>query len=192
MNIEIFNRKYWVRRFGDQKEILGYLISGTSDFVAFLHVHPGQDQVPMNPEGERRVVHLQGHGSVKLYTAAETVSHKGDLLLYQGRWYECTSAMLYDHTMLSHYNYSFTLVPNDGAYTPDIWNAPEEDPASKKPGEGVFTPDDGALLTLVKIKTGGGLSIDRDGYLSLSEDMKETLKQKLKNGPFYDSWEGVL
>lgn len=40
MNIRLFNKTYWVRRFGEQKVVKGYVTSGYSDFQASLHIHP--------------------------------------------------------------------------------------------------------------------------------------------------------
>ena len=34
MNISLFNKLYWIRRFGEQKNIKGYLVSEHHDFGA--------------------------------------------------------------------------------------------------------------------------------------------------------------
>lgn len=186
MNVVIFNRHCWVRRFEEQREFLGYLVSGRLDFVADLHVHPGSDQVTTNPEGERRLMRLEGHGTDRLLTAEQSAARKGDLLLYQGRWFECTSALLYDHTVLNHWNYSFVEVPADSSGTPDTADPPQEDPALKKPGEGLFTPDpditgDGEL-SLVKVPAGSGLKVDAAGFLSVDAETAEELRRILEKG----------
>lgn len=130
MNISIFNRKYWVRRFGEQKEVKGYLTTQNIDFVASIHVHPlGNDKVMALPEGERNVLRLEGHNSSPpLRAANQELNQKGDLLRYDGAWYECVSAQKYDHTLLSHYNYQFVIVPNDASKSIDVENPPTEDP----------------------------------------------------------------
>lgn len=128
-NITIFNRNYWVRRFGVQKAVKGYFTSDYEDFVASLHVHPmGTDQLQVLPEGERTVKHLEGHGSVALVAANQDNGVKGDYLLYKGNWYECTSSQEYDHTLLSHYNYQFVIIPKDSADSGDISNTPDTSP----------------------------------------------------------------
>ena len=128
MNISIFNRYYWIRRFGEQKNVRGYLTSSHEDFAASLHIHPtGTSQQQNNPEGERRLKRLQGHGMTELEVADESGNRKGDLLWYGGEWYECTSCQEYDHTVLSHWNYEFVLVPLDAAGSIDL-EEPEGDP----------------------------------------------------------------
>lgn len=129
MNITIFNRKYWIRRFGEQRKVKGYYTSDYEDFVASLHVHPmGTDQLQALPEGERSVKHLEGHGSDILVAADQDKGIKGDYLFYKGDWYECTSAQEYDHTLLSHYNYQFVIIPKDSADSGYTLNIPETDP----------------------------------------------------------------
>lgn len=136
MNISIFNRKYWVRRFGAQKAVKGYFTSDHEDFVASLHVHPmGTDQLQALPEGERNVKHLEGHGTDILLAADQDKGTKGDYLLYKGDWYECTSAQEYDHTLLSHYNYQFVIIPKDSAKSKDTLSIPEASPSEWSGGD---------------------------------------------------------
>lgn len=121
MNITLFNRPYTIRRFGEQKNIKGHLVSEHTDFTASLHVHPlGIDQMMALPEGQRKLKRLEGHGEVVLTAADEKMNRKGDLLYYHGDWYECVVSQLYDHTLLTHLNYQFVLVPKDAAGTVDL------------------------------------------------------------------------
>lgn len=121
MNIRLFNKNYWIRRFGKQREVRGYLTSTHSDFVASLHVHPlGADSVSALPEGLRKIRRLEGHGDVVLVVADEAKNRKGDLLYYNGDWYECVSAQQWNTTMLSHLNYQFVLVPTDASNSIDL------------------------------------------------------------------------
>ena len=128
MNIRLFNKNYWIRRFGVQREVKGYLTSGQEDFVASLNVHPlGTDAIQALPEGERKLTRLEGHGEVALLVGDEETGRKGDLLYYHGDWYECVSSQMWDHTILSHYNYQFVLVPTDAGGTVDL-EPPTGDP----------------------------------------------------------------
>lgn len=121
MNIRLFNKPYWLRRAGVQKLVKGYLVSGYEDIAASLHVHPlGTNQILALPEGERKMKRLEGHGEIELHVGDEAENRKGDLLYYHGDWYECLSCQLYDHTMLSHYNYQFALVPRDASGAADL------------------------------------------------------------------------
>ncbi len=126
MNISIFNKKYRLRRFDEQKEVKGYLTAGHTDTTVCIHLHPsGSDSVSANPEGERTVKRIEGHGNCKLIAADADSNLKGDLVWYHGSWYECISSQLFDHTMLSHYNYVFIKVPTDGSRKNDIADPPD-------------------------------------------------------------------
>lgn len=121
MNVTLFNKPYWVRRFGEQKNVKGYLVSQHKDFGVSMNVHPtSTDQMQALPEGQRKVKRLEGHSSAVLVVADEKLNRKGDLLFYHGDWYECVSAQMWDHTVLSHINYQFVLVPTDVSSSIDL------------------------------------------------------------------------
>jgi hypothetical protein len=128
MNITLFNRKYWIRRFGEQRNVRGYMVADREDFVANIHVHPGSEVIQEVPEGERSIRRLEGHGPEALRASSHNGGTKGDLLYYNGEWYECVSSVSWNHTLLNHYNYSFVVVPKDAAGTTDL-EPPDGDPA---------------------------------------------------------------
>ncbi len=98
------------------------------DFAASLHVHPmGNNALQALPEGARNTKHLEGHGSAVLIASDQDKGVKGDYLFYDGAWYECTSAVSYKDTILSHYNYQFVLIPKDAAGSSDL-EEPQGDP----------------------------------------------------------------
>ena len=115
MNITLFNRRHWIRRFGEQINVSGYLTTPHEDMVVNIHVHPaGNDTLQGLPEGERGIQRLEAHNcDTELFAANQDTGRKGDLLYYHGEWYECVPAVLWDHTVLSHWNYQFTVVPKD-------------------------------------------------------------------------------
>jgi len=127
LNIAIFNKKYRVRRFDEERVVKGYFTASHRDFTVSIHVHPsGSDTVQANPEGARRVKRLEAHGTVILRAADQETGQKGDLLFYHGAWYECISAVEHEDTILSHWNYVFVIVPNDAAGTIDTSTNSEE------------------------------------------------------------------
>lgn len=136
MNIRLFNKNYWLRRFGEQKIIRGYECSTYFDSVLNANIHPmSTDKVNALPEGLRHMKYLEGHGEVELKTANENEHKKGDLLFYHGEWYECISCQFWDHTVLSHYNYQFGLVPQDSSDTYDL-SQPEGESVLQKEKDG--------------------------------------------------------
>ena len=118
------------------------------------------------------VKRLEAHGSVVLITADAEQNRKGDLLYYHERWYECVNAQEWDHTILSHYNYQFVLVPEDGARAVDTQELPGggSDPDTKMP---IATYQ---KLGGVIIKQGGGLQIDENGYLYINPATDEDIE----------------
>lgn len=173
MNITLFNKKYWLRHFGESKIVRGYVTNGVEDRVVSLNVHPlSSDQQQALPEGERTVKRLEAQGTDVLQVASYETGTKGDLLFYHGSWYECVSAQEWNHTILSHTNYQFVLVPKDGARSTDTENPPETDPNTTD--ETVVYPwikkppvASESSLGYVRIPADSGLTIDADGYLSV-------------------------
>ena len=134
MNVKIFNKPYWIRRASRQTVVKGYIKTGHTDFAASIHLHPmGADEMLALPEGQRMVKRLEGHGEIKLIVADQAHQTKGDLVFYHGSWYECESCQLWDHTILSHYNYQFVMVPPDASGSTDL-KPPVGDPVVQKGG----------------------------------------------------------
>lgn len=187
MHIRLFAKKYWIRRFGEQRVVKGYVTSGREDFIASANVHPlGTDAQQALPEGERKIKHLEGHGDIELHPANEAQNQKGDLLLYHGSWYECTNCQLWDHTVLSHYNYQFVIVPTDGARSIDVDNPPTRDPNEREDGYALYEvemPVAGAdTVGGVIVRPGCGLCIDDEGYLTTDDATNRQALDLFENG----------
>lgn len=121
MNIRLFNAKYTIRRFSEQQNVRGYFVSPHSDFTVSIDVSPsGSDSAKNQPEGENYISYLDGWGEVELRTADPKTGTWGDLLWYHGDWYECTSCVRWDHTLLSHFNYHFAMAPRTSANSSDL------------------------------------------------------------------------
>lgn len=113
MNIRLFNRGYTLRRFKEPREIRGYMVSDFEDLSVNIHVHPsGGDQVT-DRDGAGETLHrrLEGHGEVEIKISDREAGTKADMLYFDGKWYECVSCERWFHTILTHYNYRFALVP---------------------------------------------------------------------------------
>lgn len=116
MNISIFNKEYAVRRYTQD--------GGYEESTVSVHLHP-QENGSGTPWAESQgiVRHISGHGMVPLREADMENGTRADRIFYMGRWYECTSSVLYDRTVLSHYNYQFIVVPEDAVETITIFNS---------------------------------------------------------------------
>ena len=139
MNIALFNRLSWIRPPGKQRNVQAYMAPALQDFGASLHIHPtGSHQMPALPVAPRKLKRIHGHGTEPLLVADEKENRKGDMLWYRGDWYECVSSMLYDHTILNHYNYQFVLAPHDASGSIDL-EPPVGNPVL--PGQAEDQPD---------------------------------------------------
>ena len=158
MNISFFNREYVVRRYAEG--------SSYTEFNASIHLHPMEHGSGAWPEQQGIVRQLAGHGMVPLREASLADGTKADRVFYDGRWYECVSSVFYDHTPLSHYNYSFVEVPEDAMETITLFNAVYD----KNVGYDVYVP------TVIK-----GVSwVDEDTAATDTVGIKSTRKYTLR------------
>lgn len=106
--VGIFRKSYTVRRFSAQTVVMGYTTSGHTDAVEKLNVQPlSPDELKALPEGERTIKRLKAFGDFPVRAADQSAGTPGDFLFYNGQWFECTSSVPWDHTMLSHYRSEF-------------------------------------------------------------------------------------
>ncbi len=109
MGFRLFRRKFVVRRFGEEVISGGYGSVSYTDSIEELNVQPlSGDELQALPEGERRTKRMKAFGDF-LFTAADQDSgRRGDWIFYQGKmdpaghWYQCVSAIGWDHTLLCH------------------------------------------------------------------------------------------
>lgn len=115
MGFSFFKSSYTIRRFSSKgTEIIdGYSHTFYKDIDGIiLDVQPdGQDNVQANEEGERRSRKLKTYGDFHLTSANQATGQRGDWLLYEGSWYECVSAVIWEHTRLAHCRGEFVEVP---------------------------------------------------------------------------------
>lgn len=107
----LFRQKYTLRRHKPQKLVNGYGTSLYEDVSVFLDVQPmPADELQVLPEGERSKKRLQTFGSIPLTASDVNTGTPGDWLWYEGRWYECVSAVYWNHTPLTHIQGEFTAL----------------------------------------------------------------------------------
>lgn len=115
MNITIFNRDYLMRRY--EADGVTY-----SEKHINIHLHEDEHGSGQWPETQGTVRTIAGHGMEALREADLEAGTKGDRVFFCGRWYECVSSVLYDRTVLSHYNYRFVVTPEDAIDVITIFN----------------------------------------------------------------------
>ena len=112
MYIGLFKRPYVVRHYGEQSLVDGYASAPHTDAVTRLDVQPlTPDELMALPEGDRTVKRVKTFGPDRLTSADDYDDIPADRLFYQGLWYECTSSVMWDHTLLSHYRSDFVILP---------------------------------------------------------------------------------
>lgn len=116
----MFKKKYTLRRYGPETaEGVPY-----TDMVVLLNVQPvSSADLQALPEGERSVKRIKTFGPDEARTANQTAGTPGDRLWYKGRWYECESADVWDHTPLAHCESQWVAVPE---------NVPREPPPEQE------------------------------------------------------------
>ena len=119
MAIGIFRRPYTVRRRSEQRIINGYAVRDSSDFTIMLNVQPlSANELLALPEGERTVKRVKTYGADELISADEHGGRPGDMLYYDGQWYECKTCVHWLHTPLAHYEAEFVIVANQSGHHP--------------------------------------------------------------------------
>lgn len=128
MGIQIFRRQFTVRRFGAEENIDGHSIAPYTDISGVkLDVQPlSTDELQALPEGERRTKRMKAFGDFVFTPADQETGRRGDWLYYKGRmdpeghWYECVSALGWDHTLLAHCRSEFVQVAKAESYGLDF------------------------------------------------------------------------
>ncbi len=116
MGFSFFKSTYTIRRFSSQDtEIIdGYAHTFYEDIDGVvLNVQPdGQDNLQAKEEGERRSRKLKTYGDFPFTSSNQATGQRGDWLFYKGSWYECISAVIWDHTPLAHCRGEFVEIPD--------------------------------------------------------------------------------
>ena len=112
----MFKKTYNLRRYGPEQE-KGFPYT---DISLRLNVQPvSAVELQALPEGERSVKRLKAFGRENIRTASQTDGTPADRLWYQGQWYECEGADIWDHTPLAHCESQWVAIPE---------NVPQEAP----------------------------------------------------------------
>jgi hypothetical protein len=119
MPIMIFRRKYTLRRRTEQTIVNGYASFGYADSNVFLNIQPlSADELKILPEGDRTVKRIKGYGADALISADKNTKTPGDLLFYDGLWYECKTCTHWLHTPLTHYESEFVALEDQTKQKP--------------------------------------------------------------------------
>jgi hypothetical protein len=124
----LFKKPYTIRHYEAQTLINGYASAPYTDTTQRLNVQPlTPDELMALPEGDRTVKRIKTFGKLRLASADEFEGIPGDRLFYNGRWFECTSSVMWDHTFLAHYRSDFTILPQK-EQMPDPPPPPDPEP----------------------------------------------------------------
>ena len=119
MAIQIFRKPYTLRAYAPQTNNNGYATATYSDRVVRLNVQPlSADDLKVMSDGDRAIKRIKSFGSDRLQAANELDGTAGVRLYYNGAWYECTSSVMWDHTILAHYRSDFAILPQASQMPP--------------------------------------------------------------------------
>ena len=112
VGLSIFRKPYTVRQHGVETRKRGLASSPYTDVKMSLNIQPqAPDSFEGREEGDVTVKQLKSWGNKRLTSADEHNNVPGDLLFYQGAWYECISSVSWSHTPLAHYQSDFVILP---------------------------------------------------------------------------------
>lgn len=112
MFVNIFRKKYTIRRHSIQQIVRGHAVCDYEEVQTLLNVQPlNPDEIQALPEGERSVKRVKAFGDYPLRSADQFSGSPGDWLFYKGSWYECKSCVERDHTPIGHFRSEFVIVP---------------------------------------------------------------------------------
>ena len=109
--MDIFKRKYKLRRYAKQEFVGGYAKSSYTESEIKLDVQPAGDDVEVTAEGRRAYKKLTVYCDSELRIDDQQKGTKADLILVDGVWYTCTSCQKWRNTILAHWQASFSAVP---------------------------------------------------------------------------------
>lgn len=109
--MDIWRKNYILRRHEKQEFYRGYAASsGYADYVVLLNVQTESNSATPTEQGIRRTQRIKTYGAFPVTTADQTEGVKGDMLYFNGKWYECVASVHYEHTPLAHYESEFVSV----------------------------------------------------------------------------------
>jgi hypothetical protein len=115
MLLNLFKKHCLFRRFSPQILVNGYAQSGGyNDTSVLMNIQPlNANDLLSLPEGERTVKRIKAVSSTIFQAANQENSTPGDILFYNGEWYECKSAIIWqEHTPLEHCSSQWVLIAN--------------------------------------------------------------------------------
>ena len=107
----LFRKTYTVRHYGPQSFKQGYAAQAPTETTAALDIQPDNDSLEALADGNTTVGRIKVWSSAPFTAADRDAGVKGDCVLWNGRWYECTKAQKWDGTPLAHYFSTFTIIP---------------------------------------------------------------------------------
>ena len=117
--MELWRKKYTLRRFNPQVLVKGYAVDGGyTDMEVSLDVQTNSNASDLPPMGHRETQVIRAFGTFPIKIADTTNGVKADMLYFNGKWFECTSCVFWEHTPLSHYESQFISV-TEGVESPE-------------------------------------------------------------------------
>lgn len=118
MGLRLWKKPHILRRFTNPVSTGGYDFSGYEDIVIDSDIQTTDRSSTMGPDGDASVQRLKMFSDFEINVADEATGALGDLLWFQGKWFECRSSRLSENTFLKHWTSTFVQCK-------DQWAPPE-------------------------------------------------------------------
>ena len=108
--LRIWKNYYVLRRFKPNVNVDGYTTSDYEDRLIFADIQPAGSHAENPPEGKRTSTTISVISKTLMKTADARTNTPGDMLLFDGDWYQCQTSQNYTHTPLKHCTATFIKV----------------------------------------------------------------------------------
>jgi len=110
MAISLWKKNYVVRRFGALTNVGGYMATTHTDSMALLDIQTMSNTQKTDSDGDVSVQRIKAFGDLDLKPSRQ--SSKGDLVWFQGKWFECIASRKSENTLIAHWTYEFIECAN--------------------------------------------------------------------------------
>ncbi len=120
--MNFFRRMHQFRRYGPPVWEDGYDEIPYTDFTTMADVQTTGKESKTSEDGTESLQRLKVFCDIELLTEDQETQQKADRLLFQGKWFDCTSSRLSENTPLRHWTATFVQCerqdPAPGGDTP--------------------------------------------------------------------------
>lgn len=112
MGLGLWKRQRILRQFKEPVYSNGIQTYDYDDVVIMADVQTTDRSTTTGPDGDRSVQSLKVFCDFRVNVADQQSGMPGDMIWFQGKWFECRSSRLSENTFLSHWTSTFVQCLN--------------------------------------------------------------------------------